>query len=469
MSDSIPVIDVFAGPGGLGEGFSALGRRKRKRYFTIGLSVEKDAWAHSTLELRSFFRQFPYKKVPEDYYALLRGETTRDQLCATYPAEALRARQEAWCASLGSGEKFNDELDRRIETVIQGSAKWVLIGGPPCQAYSIIGRARNNGVKDYKPEEDSRIFLYKEYLRIIARHWPTVFVMENVKGLLSSTIASRRVFDQILSGLRDPLAGFPEYGGHGYKYRLFSVVKKVDGDQGGEAFLNPEDFIVECERYGVPQSRHRVILIGVRNDLGQLAPDLLVESQTIPARTVLSGLPKIRSRLSREDDSPGLWKRRLKDALESSHWILEAGTMWGSDLSDRLRRVLTDIGEPVNDKGGEFIRCDAPVSDGLGWWYHDGRLKGVCNHSSRAHMQKDIYRYLYASCFSELFDRSPKLPEFPTDLLPEHKNVMTGHFDDRFRVQPFQHPSTTVTSHISKDGHYYIHPDPSQCRSLAVA
>jgi DNA (cytosine-5)-methyltransferase 1 len=83
-------------------------------------------------------------------------------------------------------------------------------------------------------------------------------------------------------------------------------------------------------------------------------------------------------------------------------------------------------------------------------------------------MLKDIYRYLFASCFCELFNRSPRLHEFPPDLLPEHKNAKTGHFDDRFRVQSYNSPSTTITSHISKDGHYYIHPDPWQCRSLTV-
>ncbi|GAM11345.1 putative modification methylase [Geobacter sp. OR-1] len=108
------------------------------------------------------------------------------------------------------------------------------------------------------------------------------------------------------------------------------------------------------------------------------------------------------------------------------------------------------------------------VSEQLSWWYLDPLLGGICNHSSRGHILKDIYRYVYASCFAEVNGTSPLLNEYPPDLLPKHENAKSGHFNDRFRVQIFGKPSTTVTSHISKDGHYYIHPDPTQLRSLTV-
>jgi DNA (cytosine-5)-methyltransferase 1 len=100
-------------------------------------------------------------------------------------------------------------------------------------------------------------------------------------------------------------------------------------------------------------------------------------------------------------------------------------------------------------------------------------LNGVCNHSSRAHIEQDLYRYLYAACFAQQYRRSPTLSEFPTELLPDHANVQTaldegGYFSDRFRVQVASRPATTITAHISKDGHYYIHPDPLQCRALTI-
>jgi DNA (cytosine-5)-methyltransferase 1 len=106
-------------------------------------------------------------------------------------------------------------------------------------------------------------------------------------------------------------------------------------------------------------------------------------------------------------------------------------------------------------------------------WYFDERLNGICNHEARGHMRADLWRYFFAAVFAEVEGRSPKLCDFPLELQPDHENVaqaITGNdlFSDRFRVQLRDRPSTTVVSHISKDGHYYIHPEPLQCRSLTV-
>jgi DNA (cytosine-5)-methyltransferase 1 len=92
-------------------------------------------------------------------------------------------------------------------------------------------------------------------------------------------------------------------------------------------------------------------------------------------------------------------------------------------------------------------------------------------------MRSDLGRYIFAAATAQATGSSPKLEEWPSELLPNHKNVaydkengraVASGFSDRFKVQLWDEPSSTITSHISKDGHYFIHPDPRQCRSLTV-
>jgi DNA (cytosine-5)-methyltransferase 1 len=104
-------------------------------------------------------------------------------------------------------------------------------------------------------------------------------------------------------------------------------------------------------------------------------------------------------------------------------------------------------------------------------WFLDEKLEGVINHQSRAHLLDDLRRYLFAELFSKSEGRFPRLADFDEyhlKLMPDHDNAKSGKFEDRFRVQLPDEPATTVTSHISKDGHYFIHYDPKQCRSLTV-
>jgi DNA (cytosine-5)-methyltransferase 1 len=112
---------------------------------------------------------------------------------------------------------------------------------------------------------------------------------------------------------------------------------------------------------------------------------------------------------------------------------------------------------------------NAPVrSNSLAAWLVDEKLVGLTNHEARGHMASDLARYAFATVFSEVVGMSPKASDFPSALAPAHQNWQSGKFNDRFRVQRWDEPATTITSHISKDGHYFIHPDPLQCRALTV-
>ena len=104
-------------------------------------------------------------------------------------------------------------------------------------------------------------------------------------------------------------------------------------------------------------------------------------------------------------------------------------------------------------------------------WFADGRLKGVLNHHARTHLKQDLHRYQFAALFAHSQGSYPRLKDFEaygSDLLPDHESAGSGNFVDRFRVQLPDLPATTVTCHISKDGHYFIHYDPAQMRSLTV-
>jgi DNA (cytosine-5)-methyltransferase 1 len=137
---------------------------------------------------------------------------------------------------------------------------------------------------------------------------------------------------------------------------------------------------------------------------------------------------------------------------------------------DALHRSSQRIGSKL-DRGSVFLSGRARPKR-YSTWFCDPKLQGICNHESRGHIRSDLHRYFFAAVFARSLGRSPLLEDFPKALLPKHQNVSDSlketKFNDRFRVQIAGRPATTVVSHISKDGHYYIHYDPSQCRSLTV-
>lgn len=457
-SERTPVIDLFAGPGGLGEGFAAVSRNG-EHPFRVALSIEKEEKAHETLKLRSFFRRFAAGEAPEDYYRLLRGEITRDELFEAYPDEADRARAEARYAELGKTPQ--DQVDDWVREARGQSESWVLLGGPPCQAYSLAGRSRNKGNSSYCPEEDERHFLYQEYLHTIARHRPPVFVMENVKGLLSARVSDEKIVQQILDELATP--GLQNGCNEDLEYRIYSL---TTGRECEEDDFDPAELVVKAEEHGVPQARHRVILLGVRSDI-QIVPERLEKRERVAASTVLDDLPRLRSGLSQRDDDPDQWVEAIRECAEAE-WLAHTGKLI-DEVPDLIREVLESIEPPARDRGGEFVPGQPRANgDELLKWLRDQRIGGVCNHSTRGHMVSDLHRYLYAACYAQENGRSPCIRHFPDELWPNHASADSGHFSDRFRVQLAHEPSTTVTSHISKDGHYYIHYDPLQCRSLTV-
>ena len=463
MPATFGIVDLFAGPGGLVEGFASLDVGGHAP-FRIGISVEKEASAHRTLTLRAFLRshQARHGTLPQafiDFHAGLIPEPDWSEVDAS---AWQHATAEAQCLELGT-EPAAAAIDHAIGALRQDFDDTILIGGPPCQAYSLVGRARAKGKVGYVPEEDERHYLFREYIRVLDRLRPAAFVMENVKGMLSSTVESRLVFEMLM----EDLASLGTGQGHHYEMRAIRV---ADGRASLQEAEQPSDFIVRAEEFGVPQRRHRVIIVGIRSDLADKATgtSMAVFGVTRTVDDAIGMMPELRSGLSRGRDDPASWRREVVEAAR-----LLAGIHRGKE-DGPLRDAFSAVAGGLTD-GLLAPRLSARRPEGYGTsndellaWLERPALRGIAQHETRGHMPSDLGRYLFAAVFGAVRGYSPKASDFPLSLSPDHRNWHSGVFNDRFRVQLAAEASTTVTSHISKDGHYFIHPDPMQCRSLTV-
>ncbi|KRE41117.1 DNA cytosine methyltransferase [Knoellia sp. Soil729] len=419
----LPVVDVFAGPGGLNEGFAQF-KRDGEPVFDITASFEMDRHAVQTLKIRSAVRALSRDtELYGPYRDLLASKTSVRDLLGNAEFAAQMAKAEDHVHAIELGPEARAEAGRLIKGAISGAEHWVLIGGPPCQAYSLIGRARRTNDESF--EDDKKHFLYREYLDILRRFRPSVFVMENVKGLLSAGHGGKSMMDRIIDDL--------QLGG-AYEIRSLAV-------PGGD--VEPRDFVLRAERYGIPQARHRVILVGVRSDIGtqRLVP-LAQTASVTTVRDAIGDLPQVKSSVSRRRPGGLTW---------GSAQIL------GSTLAKRevhgVPRLPATDGTAHAELRTWLNGCSAPIS----------------LHEPRAHMDLDLARYAYLAILAAR-GISRRVHEFPPGLRPMHSNI-SGQgtpFSDRFKVQRWDAPSSTVASHISKDGHYYIHPDARQMRSLTV-
>ena len=463
MPSTFGIVDLFAGPGGLGEGFASLVEDGHTP-FRIGISVGKEASAHRTLTLRAFLREYRARHgiLPKQFIDFHAGKTPEPDWSEVDASAWRLAVEEARGLELGT-EAAATEIDAAIEKLKSGYDDTILIGGPPCQAYSLVGRARSKGKVGYVPEEDERHYLFREYIRVLDKLRPAAFVMENVKGMLSSTVESRLVFEMLMEDLTSLGSG------HDHQYELRAI--RVEGAKASlQEAMRPLDFVVRAEQFGVPQRRHRVIIVGIRSDLAGKAAgaSMAVSERTRTVHDTIGTMPRLRSGISRGADSAADWRREVAEAARMLARIHTGKD--GEPLHEAFSAVASrlTIEAPVSRKDTRLGENYGDSNDELLQWLECRELRAIAQHETRGHMASDLGRYLFASVFGAVHSYSPKAADFPLVLSPDHRNWRSGKFNDRFRVQLADEPSTTVTSHISKDGHYFIHPDPLQCRSLTV-
>jgi DNA (cytosine-5)-methyltransferase 1 len=312
-------------------------------------------------------------------------------------------------------------------------------------------------------ENDERHFLYLEYLKILADFTPPVFVMENVQGLLTAKHHGNRIIEKILSDLRNPHQSINS-SRKGFGYKLFSFCTPARPED-----CEPKDFLVQAEKFGIPQARHRVLILGIRNDI-DITPNILRPTPAPMVQQVIGDLPRIRSALSKEEDSLIQWKSVL-ESIRKENWYI-TGNMNGFKQTvneiDEALRIIESENLPLGEDVLKYRKKPKVYEE----WYRSDSADIIISHTSRSHMRSDLLRYLFTSSYAAVSKKSASLCDFPESLLPMHKNIQhgvrKGFFSDRFKVQLRDKPSTTITSHIAKDGHYFIHYDPTQCRTLTI-
>lgn len=371
MASQYVVLDMFAGAGGLTEGFFRNG-------FNVVSHIEMNTYAAQTLETRALYHALVAKGHQDIYYHYYNQEMTRDEFFEE-------------CESLGIPDSgvINCELSRATEDSIVKRVYGrlaeigrdevdVIIGGPPCQAYSVIGRGRDPD----RMRNDPRNHLYLHYLRFINEFEPEIFVFENVPGLISAR--NGEIYSDFLRRI-DRL---------GY-------------------YTNAEPQILNAQDFGVLQNRKRIIFIGWKKEYNFEYPAFGCDEIPYHVWNVLTDLPE-----------------------------LEPGKGTDGPQSYRAVRPCKYLREYEIRNGQKYVR----------------------HHVARSHIDRDREIYRIAI---QMWKEGKRLHY---DDLPEnlktHKN--RSSFRDRFKVVDGDGVSHAVVAHLSKDGHYFIHPDIRQARSLTV-
>ena len=366
MKRRLKFLDLFAGGGGLSEGFVQAG-------FEPVAHVERGRAQCYTLRTRSAYHWLKEHDQLETYANYLKGEISRSALY-----EAVSENIDASIINAEIGEETLLSIFQDIDELLQGTSLDLIIGGPPCQAYSIVGRSRDQ----LRMKGDARNYMYRHYASFLKRYQPTFFVFENVTGLLSAKDSDGTLYLHAMQAL------FSQCG-YETEYRILSA-----------------------SNYGVLQNRRRVFLVGRRGKRAGFYPEPDTWQNDFKVREVFSGLPELKA---------------------------GAGTPGATSLT------------PYNS---EWLR-KADIRD---------ESLPVTWHQARPHSAQDLKIYRRTVELWNTNKRRLKYDDLP-DHLKTHRN--RNSFNDRFKVvaADLAH-SQTVVAHIAKDGHYYIHPDINQNRSL---
>ncbi|MDD3692193.1 MAG: DNA cytosine methyltransferase [Bacteroidales bacterium] len=359
--EKLNFIDLFAGASGMSEGFIKAG-------FNPISHIEMDKDACDSIKTRAVYHYLTKEGKEKIYIDYLKGNISREELYDQVPKEVLD--------SVLNIEITDDSIKgifSKIDTLLQEEKVDLIIGGPPCQAYSLLGRHQEN------IENDPRNKLYIQYGRFLKQYDPKAFVFENVPGLLSAN-----------------------------KGQHFKNLKAYFRKLGYEVYHDTLD----ASDYGVLQARKRIIIVGWKKDIDFGFPEIEKTNKAFVVNDIFRDLPKLK---------PGEARQIANYTVEKNEYLEKFELRNGVDF--------------------------------------------VTQHISRPHNERDLKIYKTAINKWNNNNERLKYPDLPTEL-KSHKNETS--FIDRYKVVNGNGVSHTVVAHIAKDGHYYIHPDVKQCRSISV-
>jgi DNA (cytosine-5)-methyltransferase 1 len=367
MNKKMNFIDLFAGAGGLSEGFIQAG-------FEPIAHVEIEKSACNTLKTRAAHHYLKSNRKYKTYVSYLKGEITREQLYKSVPNEVLESVINA-----PIGDENNKKIQNQIDKFLGTQKVDLIIGGPPCQAYSLVGRSRSKT----KMEGDPRNYLFIQYAEYLERYKPKMFVFENVLGLKSAK------------------------GGH-----YLEEMEKIFNKKGYQIKLHT----LEARNFGVLQNRKRIVILGWQKNRKINIPNL-------------------------EESASGS-NYLVKDLLNDLP-VIKAG-----EGADKFLNYKTET--------TEYLKSHA-LRNGIDI---------LTQHVARPHREQD--KEIYKIAVQKWEKKQERLNYNDIhERLKTHQNRTS--FFDRFKVVAADLPySQTVVAHIAKDGHYYIHPDIKQNRSISI-
>jgi DNA (cytosine-5)-methyltransferase 1 len=364
---SLNYIDLFAGAGGLSEGFIRAG-------FNPIAHVEMKKEACDTLKTRAVYHYLKENKRINEYYSYLKGEIKRQELWQSVPENLINS-----VINTEISEATLPTIFSKIDASRNGITIDLVIGGPPCQAYSVVSRARDpKGMK-----EDPRNHLYLHYVAFLKRYQPKMFVFENVPGILSANNGE-------------------------FLNKIIEAVEAI-----GYVMKIPPKKHLNAKNFNVLQDRKRVIIIGWKKELNLSYPDF-DENQT---------------------------QFQIQNDLFS-------------DLT-KLKNGQGSLG---------IVEYDKPTTKYLELSKIRNGIDFTTQHIVRPNNTNDLEIYQIAV---DEMNKGKRLnyANLPTRLI-KHNN--TSSFVNRFQVVNGLGLSHTVVAHIAMDGHYYIHPDKTQNRSISI-